>query len=292
MNLSALSNNSRSFTQTWKGRNKFLCGNKIYIGPQFYYTLGTMFYFVVEGAAFIFICFLRGKNEENEDNFESSDENSGKTRGILMALYVLLLFSLLFLNLFCACSDPGALPTNILSPNELKNYNTFSEKRLSYVQGRRFKVRFCSTCHIFRAPGVSHCKICNICIEKFDHHCPWVGNCIGKNNYKVFFAFLVVGNLYQIVTLISSIYILSSQNYFSIITIILPLATMAFITTLLIYHLYFAYRNMTTYSNLKMKDIFILFGNPFSRKNCLKNCWERLCKRYDKRIDFRNIRIN
>jgi hypothetical protein len=44
---------------------------------------------------------------------------------------------------------------------------------------------------------------------------------------------------------------------------------------------------MTTYSNLKMKDTFILFGNPFSRKNCKKNCFLTLCKKYHKRIDFK-----
>jgi hypothetical protein len=43
---------------------------------------------------------------------------------------------------------------------------------------------------------------------------------------------------------------------------------------------------MSTYSNLKMKDTFILFGNPFSRKNCKKNCYFTLFKKYVKRIDF------
>ena len=48
---------------------------------------------------------------------------------------------------------------------------------------------------------------------------------------------------------------------------------------------------MTTYSNLKMKDTFILFGNPFSRKNCKKNCYLTLFKKYIKRIDF-TVKIN
>ena len=61
---------------------------------------------------------------------------------------------------------------------------------------------------------------------------------------------------------------------------------MLFITTLLVYHIKFTCRNMSTYSNLKMKDVFILFGNPFSRKNCKKNCYLTLFKKYKKRIDF------
>ena len=31
-----------------------------------------------------------------------------------------------------------------------------------------------------------HCHYCNICVEKFDHHCNFVGKCIGKNNATIF----------------------------------------------------------------------------------------------------------
>ena len=31
-----------------------------------------------------------------------------------------------------------------------------------------------------------HCAYCNICVEKFDHHCNFVGKCIGKNNATIF----------------------------------------------------------------------------------------------------------
>jgi hypothetical protein len=58
------------------------------------------------------------------------------------------------------------------------------------MRGRGYKARFCKTCKIFRPPGVSHCTKCNNCIERYDHHCPWMGNCIGKTNYKWFILFL------------------------------------------------------------------------------------------------------
>jgi len=31
-----------------------------------------------------------------------------------------------------------------------------------------------------------HCRYCNLCIEKYDHHCNFVGKCIGKNNSTIF----------------------------------------------------------------------------------------------------------
>ena len=83
-----------------------------------------------------------------------------------------------------------------------------------FIRGRKFKVRFCNTCYIFRGPGVSHCKKCDNCVENFDHHCPWLGNCIGKNNYFYFFLFLIFCNAFILSNLFSclAIIIIDSQE--------------------------------------------------------------------------------
>lgn len=51
--------------------------------------------------------------------------------------------------------------------------------------------RWCDFCHVYQPPNGAHCPDCNVCIEGYDHHCVWMGTCVGKKNYRQFVRFNV-----------------------------------------------------------------------------------------------------
>lgn len=52
-------------------------------------------------------------------------------------------------------------------------------------------VDLCPDCEVIRTEKSRHCSVCNRCVERFDHHCPWINNCVGTNNHGAFVSFLI-----------------------------------------------------------------------------------------------------
>jgi len=49
---------------------------------------------------------------------------------------------------------------------------------------------YCSKCNIHPPVRSGHCKECQRCVLRRDHHCPWMGTCIGMNNHFHFLLYL------------------------------------------------------------------------------------------------------
>lgn len=43
---------------------------------------------------------------------------------------------------------------------------------------------FCKACVSPVDEGTRHCRICDMCIMKYDHHSSWLGICVGSKNLR------------------------------------------------------------------------------------------------------------
>ncbi|KAL4783020.1 DHHC palmitoyltransferase-domain-containing protein [Aspergillus varians] len=103
--------------------------------------------------------------------------------------------------------DPGIIPRNLhqmppLDPSEdplavgpPTNDWVMVKLATSDVAAMDVPVKYCKTCSVWRPPRCYHCRVCDNCIETLDHHCVWLNNCVGRRNYRYFFAFVSASTL-------------------------------------------------------------------------------------------------
>ncbi|KAD3067952.1 hypothetical protein R6Q59_018048 [Mikania micrantha] len=101
----------------------------------------------------------------------------------------------------CSSKDPGYVKTNRHDSQNMKDDEPLLKIEINdpaLLAGNWSQL--CATCKIVRPVRSKHCSTCDRCVEQFDHHCPWVSNCIGKRNKRDFLGFLVIEVFAMLIT--------------------------------------------------------------------------------------------
>ncbi|XP_012679586.1 palmitoyltransferase ZDHHC14 isoform X2 [Clupea harengus] len=276
--------------QAFQGRNKFYCDGRIMMARQtgvFYLTLVLIV--VTSGLFFVFDCpFL----------------SSHLTPAIPVMGGVLFGFVMGTL-LRTSFSDPGVLPRatpdeaadlerqiDVANGSGTTGYRPPPRTREVVINGQTVKLKYCFTCKIFRPPRASHCSLCDNCVERFDHHCPWVGNCVGRRNYRFFYMFILSLSfltLFIFSFVITHVILRSHSIGFlsalkdspaSVLEVVVCFFSVWSIVGLSGFHTYLIGSNQTTnedikgsWSSKRGKDNY----NPYSHGNLFTNCCAALC---------------
>ncbi|CAD8143830.1 unnamed protein product [Paramecium octaurelia] len=204
--------------------------------------------------------------------------------------------------------DPGRIPRINSQVQKYSDCYLIPHKQryggevLVVNQSKVQELKFCDPCQIYKTRSTAHCRRCDNCVEGFDHHCLWLGQCIGQRNYCTFYLFITFLTITQILCICVQIkHILSLSDVRRIefiIYCILTIGLFGFATYLFLIHTYFILINKTTYDYLTTNSFVVnhhmLYfyqgdGSLFRRKviRFTQSIWEKLLK--PNRILFQSL---
>lgn len=150
-------------------------------------------------------------------------------------------------------THPGEIP----SGDPKWEYSSTPDPNLKIVKEKKKTGdrRHCKWCGKYKPDRCHHCRVCQMCILKMDHHCPWIYNCVGFYNYKYFFLLI----LYSVVAC-QMIFWTMMDSVFDAITYGMPFFPMfilvfgetlscflsALLTTFWCFHVWLMFKAMTT----------------------------------------------
>ena len=242
------------------GNNKTFLKGKIIVGNHYYHIIYSILLLSIPTIIYIITLF----------NLQKKIIPITFTIIILLTLIILIIFLIKG-----GTTDPGIIERN--------NEFIFYDNRKSVIKinknGHIIDLNYCYTCFHFRPPRTSHCAECDNCVEKFDHHCLWMGTCVGKRNYKIFFFLLTLSTFFTLFQLFSSLYyvIIEFKNnkgkkknlgtiivLFLIVIFINVMYLIFFMMKLMVIHLILIKNGITFYEYIKKKYHNPINLNPYN----------------------------
>lgn len=94
--------------------------------------------------------------------------------------------------LLCHLVDPGSPRPDASDPRPQDERDESQRIRpRRELDGQTWDQKWCLTCELWRPYRCGHCHMCERCVLRLDHHCGFMGTCIGERNARFFAAFLL-----------------------------------------------------------------------------------------------------
>ena len=275
--------------QIWPGNDKFFWDGRIIVGPNYKAFLNTIVLVLVPSVVFTSAVAP-----------DLSREYSWAWQAVSTVWPIYVIACLVRTGTM----DPGILPRLPRPPP--RDRNDPPRERVRDVPHEPTKklvtVKWNDTTNFFQPPRAHHCSINNDCVEKFDHHCPWVGTTIGRRNYRHFLLFVFGTTLwcgFVVGSCVLSILVeiderndevdpatgksVNTQAVTGALRAsgaalfcgIIALFGFMFVFALSAFHVVLIWQNQTTYENFRERSDA---ENPYTRGNCCKNCFEIFCE--------------
>lgn len=100
-------------------------------------------------------------------------------------------------------ADPGTVPKRWEEfVHSFRGAIPIAPSRPEFQPG---KATLCKRCQRSRPERAHHCQFCGFCVLRYDHHCPWINNCVGYRNHKFFLLLVFYACLASFFALATSI---------------------------------------------------------------------------------------